>query len=78
VVADPNPTGPMKYSVFECTQYNTTTDFIMEMPSIIIDEKGESYYNSMVDQRRKLENERRQREMAEAKGTRTRTPPKYQ
>jgi len=20
VVADPNPTGPMKYSVFECTQ----------------------------------------------------------
>jgi len=50
----------------------------MEMPAIIIDEKGESYYNSMVDQRKKLENERRQREMAEAKGTRTRTPPKYQ
>ena len=50
----------------------------MEMPAIIIDEKGDSYYNSLVEQRRKLESERRQREMAEAKGNRTRTPPKYQ
>lgn len=41
VVADPDMAGPLKYSVFECTQQNTTADFIMEMPAIIIDEKGE-------------------------------------
>ena len=78
VVAEPDPSGPLKYHVFECTQKDTTADYIMEMSAIIIDEKGEPFFKSLVDQRKKIEQERKIREMAEAKGNRTKTPPKYQ
>ena len=48
------------------------------MPALITEEKGKKHLDYLIENRKRVEEERKQRELDEQKGVRQRTPVKYQ
>ena len=66
VVADIPPHGQdqkIKYQVFECLQ--TSGLPFIEMPALIAEEKGQKHLDYLVANRKRVEEERKQRELDE-------------